>query len=328
MGYEITLILPVRNIENDIVRVLDTARDQVDNFSAEFIVVDMASEDATLWRALHYIESHGLSGMVLQNGEGSVSEALNTGIQKAAGKYLSFVFARRLYRPFLRDYLTTVREENADFVFGATSEEEQKMVLQRKRNQLLRYRTGTELLRAIQAGETRLDIAAVMVRTAFLRGKAISFTRDCSFGYAEEFLIRCILQAERLQQAPVLLQRNTVNEWSQGKQEVIGARIFQKVDAVIRISELLARMNVDEDLRLYYREQRIPEAVMECVDILLREKIQSNAVRGLLRLSGYDKLLKSGGHTPKALRRRILRWNTAPWLYKPLKKAESRPQKD
>ena len=328
MGHEVTLIFPVRNIENEIVRVLNTVREQISDFSAEFIVVDMASKDATLWRALHYIESHGLSGMVLQNGEGSVSEALNIGIQKASGRYLSFVFARRLYQPFLPAYLETAREENADIVFGATSLEEQKLVLQRKRNQLVRHRPGIELLREVQTGAVRLDLAAVMIRTAFLRGKGICFTRDCSFGYAEEFLIRCVLQAERLRQSSVLLKRNTANEWKQGKQEVIGARIFQKVDAVIRISDLLARMNGDEDLRLYYRDQRIPETVMDCVDILLREKMQYNAVRGLLRLSGYDKLLKSGRNTPKALRHRILRWNTVPWLYKPLKKAEDSAQKD
>lgn len=328
MGLEITLIFPVRNIEAEIADVLEAAEKEISGFSAEFIIVDMASKDATLWRALHYIETHGLPGMVLQNGEGSVAEALNTGIRKASGQYISFVFARRLYKNFLPGYLETAREENADFVFGTTTLEEQKLALQRRANQVLRYRTGSELLKDIQEGNAHLDVAAILIRTAFLKGNGINFTKGCSFGYSEEFLFRCILQAERIRQSPTFLKRNTNSEWKKGKQEVIGARIFQKVDAVIRISDLLTRQSGDEDLLIWYRDQKIPEAIMDCVDVLLREKMNYNGVRGLLRLSGYDKLLKSGRGTPRVLRHRIMRWNTFPWLYKPLEKQERSLQKE
>ena len=55
---------------------------------------------------------------------------------------------------------------------------------------------------------------------------------------------------------------------------------------------------------------------MNGVDIMLHEGNGYNAVRGILRVLGYDKLLRVGRRTEKNLKRRIRTWNLIPWMYK------------
>ena len=106
---ELSLILPVRDIEIELPGILRSIKEQVGAATAEWIIVDMGSDDQTVLRAVQYIKEERLQGFVIQNGKGSVSAALNTGMQKAAGEYLSFVFARRLYGGYLSSYLEAAR---------------------------------------------------------------------------------------------------------------------------------------------------------------------------------------------------------------------------
>ena len=115
---ELSLILPVRDIEIELPGILRSIKEQIGAAAAEWIIVDMGSDDQTVLRAVQYIKEERLQGFVIQNGKGSVSAALNTGMQKAAGEYLSFVFARRLYGGYLSSYLEAARAAQADLVFG------------------------------------------------------------------------------------------------------------------------------------------------------------------------------------------------------------------
>lgn len=56
---------------------------------------------------------------------------------------------------------------------------------------------------------------------------------------------------------------------------------------------------------------------MDCVDVLLREGLGYNTVRGYLRVEGYDRLLVQGKKTGRALRGRIRLWRMLPWMYHP-----------
>lgn len=65
------------------------------------------------------------------------------------------------------------------------------------------------------------------------------------------------------------------------------------------------------------RERRLPQAVMWCVDLLLREGNGYGAVQGMLKVSGYRKYLRCGANTPFELKKRIRLWRNLPWMYKP-----------
>ena len=104
---------------------------QTNGIETEFILVDMGSDDGTPLECVQLIKNERLHGFVVQNGDSDVAAALNTGIQKASGTYISFVFARRLYADFLRGFFETAERTGADFVFGSSCEEDARLAERR-----------------------------------------------------------------------------------------------------------------------------------------------------------------------------------------------------
>ena len=315
---EISIIFPVKNLENEISEILSFAAQQVKGIDTEFIVVDMGSSDRTVFQAVRLMKDRELHGFVIQNGDSTVSTALNTGIQKAGGNYLTFIFARRLYESFLATYLETAKRAKADFVFGCIDKDEVRSAERRSVSSAIRQPGGNEFLKAILKHTTGVDISAILVRRHFLQEKELSFQEASSYGYSEEFVGRCLLGASVVVQAPVALRRCQDFELKRGKQKPAGTGIFQRVEATLHILDA-AKLNYANDTELIrlLERYRLPLAVMSAVDVLLREGNRFQDVRMYLQASGYDHLLGIDRAMDGNLKRKILLWRTAPWLYKP-----------
>lgn len=313
---ELSVIFPVRNIEREISGILRFTAAQTAGRETEFIVVDMGSGDRTVLEAVQTIKELKLRGFVIQNGGGTVSAALNTGIQKSGGQYLSFIFARRLYSAFLSGYLDTAARVSADFVFGSVGEEDARAAERRLISRSIRMESGSEYMIKHLRGLLPIDISAVLVRRSFLTEKQIRFSDQCAYGYAEEFVFRCMLTAECVAQSPTILKRDTGYELHRGKQKPAGNAVFQHADAVLRVLDLAKSRRVDPELIALLERQKLPLAVMNGVDVMLREGARYGTVREVLRAGGYDKLLTPGKQTENGLKRRILLWRLTPWLYK------------
>lgn len=312
------MIFPVRNVEQEIAEILSFAADQTRDINTEYIIVDMGSTDRTVFQSVRWMKLRGLHGFVIQNGESDVSSALNTGIQKAEGNSITFVFARRLYEGFLPVYLDAAKRSQADFVFGCFGKEEAKAAERRNVSSAIRQPGGNEFLKDILRKGIGADIAAVLIRRCFLQEKNILFHDGCSYGYAEEFLCRCFLQASSVVQAPAVLHRNLQPELKRGKQKPIGKRIFQRVEATLRVIDAVKTFYPhDTDLLQLLERTRLPAAVMSGVDVMLREGNSFQVVRSCLRDLGFDRYLFVGRQTEARLRNRIVLWRTVPWLYRP-----------
>lgn len=307
---ELSLILPVRDVEIELPGILRSIAEQVGDTAAEWIIVDMGSEDMTVLRAVQYIKEERLHGFVIQNGRESVSAALNTGMQKAAGEYLTFVFARRLYSGYLASYIAAAQETKADFIYGSMEATEGKGKLSEADNL-------STVLQMVQ-GRQRIDIAALMVRKGFLKQQKLYFQESCRHGYSEEFMYCCLLSGAKTAKVPVLLKRKSELELWRPKATPAGREIFQAIEAMLRVQAVIEnRCPENHELCDSFEEQKLPETVMNCVDILLREGLGYNAVRGYLRVEGYDRLLVQGKRTSRALRARIRLWKLLPWMYRP-----------
>ena len=89
------------------------------------------------------------------------------------------------------------------------------------------------------------------------------------------------------------------------------------MEALQRVEFLLqTSFKQESELEVLFTQELLPRAVMNGVDIMLHEGNGYNAVRGILRVLGYDKLLRVGRRTEKNLKRRIRTWNLIPWMYK------------
>jgi len=314
----LSIILPVRNIAGEISGILRSIASQADYLNAEYIVVDMGSTDQTVLEAVQLIKELKLRGYVIQNGNGSVSAALNTGIQKSGGEYITFIFARRLYRDFMKGYFDTAQKTKADFVFGSISESDAKFAERRVISKVVKRATGADYVKEIIRGNVHIDISAIMIRHKFITQKQIHFNENCAYGYAEEFVFRCLLAAETIVQSPTIIMRDNVFELKRGKLEKVGNHIFQHTDAMLRIADIIKTDFSDNDeLAQVITYKKLPLTVMHGVDVMLKEGNGYSAIHGYLKVAGYDKLLVTGKQTDKELKRRILFWNVVPWIYQP-----------
>ena len=313
---KLSVIIPVKNIEQEMSGVLRFVAQQAAGLETEFIVVDMGSSDKTVWEAVQFIKEQKLRGFVIQNGDGPVAAALNTGLQKSSGDYVTFIFARRLYRDFIQGYYETAVRTSADFVFGSLNEEESNAA-ERRISKAVCQEPGTHYIKNILNNIVHIDISAIFIKRKFLFERQIRFFDTCAHGYAEEFVYRCLLSAAVITQSPTILKRDNLFELKRGKLKPVGKNIFQHTDAMLRILDIL-KTNHREDTELIrlFERRKLPLTVMNGVDILLQEGMGYNAVRGYLRVAGYDKLLLTGKQTDRDLKRRITVWRAIPWMYK------------
>lgn len=313
----LSILIPAKNIENEIPRLLSFAAVQAKELNAEFIIVDTGSSDKTVLQAVVCIKELGLHGFVIQNGDSNVPSALNTAVQKASGKYVTFLFARRLYNGFLSQYLETAERIGADIVFGCFTKDEIRTAELRALSSAVRRPNGAYLVRELFGRRMKIDIAAVLVRRSFLQSAQIDFDESCAFGYAEEFLLNCLLRAETAAQAPILLQRDEERELKRGKNGKVGFSVFGRVEALLQVRKTVQSLpKASGDLLRALDKNIIPHCVMDSVDIVLREGMNHRAVKIFLDSSGYDRLLTTDRRSNSELKQRIFVWQVAPWLYR------------
>lgn len=314
---QLSIILPVKNVEQVINGILRFTEEQANTLDAEFIIVDMGSTDRTVLQAVQFIKSRKLRGFVIQNGESTAAAAFNTGLQKAAGDYVTFIFARRLYPNFVRGYLETALRTGADFVYGCETEEEVRTAERRLISSAIRQPGGMSVLRAEILQTVKIDISAVLISRKFLNENDISFQESCVYGYSEEFLYCCLIAAGQAVQSPTRICRDGVFELKRGKQKPAGEMIFQRAEAMLRVLDALRSAGGDPELIRLLEQKKMPEVLMDCVDVMLREGSSCGVVKQHLRDAGYSGYLVPGKRMDRKLLRRILAWKTAPWLYSP-----------
>lgn len=314
----LSVILPVKNIENEILGMLRSLRRQAEGIEAEWIIVDMGSSDSTVLEAVQFIKEEKLKGYVIQNGADDVAAALNTGIQRACGEYLTFIFARRLYQDFMLGYLDTAIKTDADFVFGSFNENSAKSAERRIIGSKVIKRYGGEyFLKEILKGNLKIDISAVLIRRKALLARQIHFHEGCIVGYAEEFLYRCLLCLKNIKQSPVLLKRNEVFELKRTRQYLIGRNVFQYVAAMLRIGDIVnTTYSSDKELQDLFFYQKLPATIMYGVDAMLKEGVPYPQIKECLKKLDYRKYLKTGKKTEKSLKRQVWIWKNTPWLYR------------
>lgn len=318
MGTELSIIFPVKNIEKEIANILSFTVEQTKGLNTEFIVLDMGSTDRTVFQAVKLIREFGLNGVVIQNGVSAVPDTLNVGLQKSGGEYITFVFARRLYENFYKAYLETAKHSGADFVFGCFSKDEARLAERRYISKAVKRIGGNQILKDMIRHTVNIDISAILIRRGFLQEKQIVFHDGISYGYADEFICRCLLNSDCIAQSPVVLKRGGNIELNRGKQKPVGKDIFQRVEAVLHIIDTAKiKYGADRELTRLLKYEGMPLTVMGAVDIALKEGSSYRAVRACLRASGYDELLTFDRKTDKSLKQKILTWRIAPWLYHP-----------
>lgn len=306
---QVSVIIPMRNMAKEIESILRSTAEQINNCLIELVIVDMGSSDGSVLTALSVIKELKLSGCVVQNGNGKLGMAFNTGIYKAAGEYVTFLFPHRLYRDYIQGYYTTGKEHNADIVFGTAASAVNTIFEDISAK-------GTDMVLDIIHSKANIDIGAIMLKREFLLNNQIRFCEDCSFGFSEEFILRALLYTNSVCQSTTVMRRDKINEIPGRAINHVGNLCFEKVSAMQRIYEVVKyRHKGNRKLQDAFVYEKLPDTVLSCVDIMLNEGLGYNAIRGAIKLKGYDDLLVSSKSTGALLHKNILVWKMIPWMY-------------
>lgn len=311
---DISIIIPSKNNKDVVAGIIKKISEETKNLEIEFIVIDMDSTDNSILSALEVIKKNDLRGYVIQSGGGNMSSALNTGIFKSDGKYLTFLYPKRLYKNYISDYYTSVENTNADFVFAVPTENEKlSAAVHTGLNNILAADLVIGLVRSIVS----IDFGAIMIKREFLLTNHIRFYEDCNYGYAEAFIYNTLLFDPKIAYADIHLERDSIVLKKEDSSAIIN-NCFERVEAMMKIYDIINLKHKDNSLLIsVFEYHKIPAVIMSCVDILLNNGFGYNAVRNYLHLKHYDNLIKISKITPNKLKRKILKWNTIPWMYRP-----------
>ena len=308
---DVSIIIPSNNNKEQIASVIKRLDDETRNIETEFIVIDMNSSDGGVLNTLNVIKELNLRGCVIQSGGSTVSSALNTGIYKSVGKYVTFVYPSRTYRNYIEQYYSEITEKEADFVFAVPESDDGSRVL------ISDGVTGTDLVVSLIRSSIKIDFTAVMFRREFLCSKGAAFYEDCTIGYAEAFIYNALLNSPTVAYSTLKLER--VCEDENSKFEIKASKnCFERLEAMIRIFTAARELHKNDQVLLNMLEfQKLPSVVLDCIDKLLNEGFKYSSIKKLLKSKDYAKYIDFSKDTDSSLRNRILVWKMIPWLYRP-----------
>ncbi len=311
---DLSVIIPSKNNKTKTAEVIRSIADSVSELEVEFIVIDMNSTDNSVISALNEIKTRKLRGCVIQSGGSTVSSALNTGIYKSDGKYITFVYPNQLYKDYLRDYFNGIEENNADFIFSVPYSDKEKTDIV---NRGLDHISGTDLIVGLVRSIVNVDFAAVMIRREYLLKNYIKFYDECDCGYAEAFVYNMLLFSPKIAYADIKLCRDYVDSMAKDD-NASNNTCFDRIDAMLKVyDEILISHHDNQKLTDIFEYNKLPSVIMAAVDILLKENFSYSAIKNSLRLKHYDEYLRISRKTPSKLRKKIIKWKLIPWFYKP-----------
>lgn len=315
---ELSVIIPSKNNKAGIAELIRRISETMKGTDTEFIIIDMNSSDNSVIAALNEIKNNNLRGYVIQSGGGNISSALNTGIYKAEGKYITFVFMSRLYKDYITGYLRAAEENSADFVFAVPSSDSDstRIISERLKNSKSDRLRGTDVVSELIRSRIFFDFSAVMLRRDFLLDNHIRFYEDCNYGYAEAFIYNVLLCQPRIEYTDIRLERDHTIISSK-EETASNASCYGRIEAMLKVYENCQLLHMEnKSLSELFEYRKLPSVVMSVVDILKRENFSYSAIKRSLRQKGYDRLLRTSHVTPKSLKKRIFVWKNFPWYYR------------
>lgn len=311
---DISIIIPSKNNKAKTAAIIKKLSCEIDKngISAEFIIIDMNSTDGGVLEALNIIKENKLRGCVIQSGGSTVSSALNTGIYRSSGKYITFVYPSRLYKDYLGDYLSVAKEKNAEFVFAAPETKDGNRIL------ITDDITGTDIVVGLVRSSVIIAFTAVLFDREFIVKNNIRFYEDCTLGYVEAFIYNVLLHSPKVAFSKTNLVKDEISDSAKNEISSGSNNCFERFDVMIKVFAAAKELHKNDKVLLNTLEyQKLPAVAMGCVDKLLSEGFKQSTIKKLLKSKKYDIYIDFSIETSSDLRNKIIVWKTLPWLYKP-----------
>lgn len=309
---DLSIIIPARNNKVKNASIIEMIADETRSFNVEFIVIDLNSTDGGVLDALDMMKSSNLKGTVIQCGNDTISTALNTGINRSKGKYITFVYPTRLYKNYINDYMKGAEEKKAEFVFAVPSSNDTG-----HKDLIPDGIKGTDIVVRLIRSSIYMDFTAVLFQREFLLKNNIRFYEECTLGYAEAFIYNSLLNNPVIACVDMEIERDYVNSLIKGSNSGASNNCFERLDAMIKVAENARLLYKDDTvLNEAFEYQKLPAVIVNCIDKLLDEGFNKTSIRKLLKNKGYEDYMKISGSTDDDLKKKVVEWKFMPWLYR------------
>lgn len=313
MVTDLSVIIPMKNLGTGIKEVLKAVSFSTQGIKSEYILLDINSKDDTMINALDCVRELGINGRVLQCGNNPYGAVLNAGLRSSQGRYTVFVFPRQMYKSFIPKYIEAAERSSADVIFGKLPD----TIFGKGLNFSSVKISGQEMFKALISGYASLELGAVMLKTSFIHDRKIYFDDESYAGYAEEYIFKSLLLAEKICQCDCTIERDNSLELPKSSPAADDFACFGKIESALRTGELLEYCSVSGELKEKFEKEKIPGTVLDCVDSLISRGYDIKTIKKALKIKGYDKLLAVSPKTNKSIKRAVFSFNYMPWMYKP-----------
>lgn len=313
MERDLSVIIPMKNLGASIKEVLKNIDLCMGEIRPEYILLDINSDDDTLLNAFEAVKALEIKGRIIQCGSRPYGSVLNSGIKNSSGTYVTFVFPRQLYMNVIPPYFNTAKQSCADVVFGKMPDNDLSKGLNFSSVKI----TGQEMFKALLNGYISLDLGAMMFKTDFIFSRKVYFDDDTSVGYAEEYVYKALLLADKIAQSDCTAERDSSIEVPKNNTSMDDFACFGRIEGMLRIDELLEYTSAGEEIRDKFEKEKIPDTVLSCVDSLMNRGYDIKTIKKALKIKGYDRLLAVSKKTNKSIKRAVFNFNYTPWMYRP-----------
>lgn len=190
----ISVVVPVYNVENYIVKCLESIVNQ-DYKDFELLVVNDGSKDNGIKYAEEYLKSTDVNYRIINKENGGLASARNAGIRQAKGDYIAFVDSDDVIsKEFLSLLLEQINISGADFSF-CDFRFIKKQELPDDDNQKIKVYFKKRLLNSFLKRDITFVVPSMLFRKQFIIDNDLFFNENLKFSEDQPFIWNVILHS-------------------------------------------------------------------------------------------------------------------------------------
>lgn len=195
MNCKLSIVIPLYNVENFIERNLNSLRNQTYS-NIEVILVNDGSSDSTISKITKYLKDERFQLINISNH--GVSHARNLGIEKASGKYISFIDGDDYVDYDYAEYMLQLMEFNLNSYIGISLSHHYDDFQSQDSNLFIKTVSNLEVINDIYLNKIYMAVWNKIYNLKFIKDNNIKFCENIWYAEGMHFNIQCLSKAKHI----------------------------------------------------------------------------------------------------------------------------------